>query len=78
MLNNDLHRLLKRQLKKAGLNDLDNPGMADFLTTINNAYKSFDKDIYHIENILEQSSKELFAANQKLVEDNSAISFRAS
>lgn len=69
MLNNDLHRLLKRQLKKAGLNDLDNPGMADFLTTINNAYKSFDKDIYHIENILEQSSKELFAANQKLVNE---------
>ena len=51
MLNNDLHRLLKRQLKKAGLNDFDNPGMADFLSTINDAYKSFDKDIYHIENI---------------------------
>ena len=69
MLNNDLHRLLKRQLKKAGLNDFDNPGMADFLSTINDAYKSFDKDIYHIENILEQSSKELFAANQKLVNE---------
>ncbi|GAA4948850.1 hypothetical protein GCM10023314_22670 [Algibacter agarivorans] len=69
MLNNDLHRLLKRQLKKADLNDLDNPQLTDFLNTINDAYKSFDKDVYHIENILEQSSKELFAANQKLINE---------
>ncbi|GAA4887678.1 hypothetical protein GCM10023311_09330 [Flaviramulus aquimarinus] len=69
MLNNDLHRLLRRQLRKANLNDFDNPQLADFLSTINDAYKSFDKDISHIENILELSSKELFAANQKLINE---------
>jgi PAS domain S-box-containing protein len=66
MLKNDIHRLLLRQLKKANLNDLDNPHFAGFLNSINDAYKSFDKDIVQIENILELSSKELFHANEQL------------
>jgi len=66
MLKNEQHRLLKRQLKKSGLNILDNPKYADFLNMINDAYKSFDKDVRHIENILEESSKELFIVNQRL------------
>ena len=37
-----------------------------FLQMVDNAYKSFDKDVNHIENILEESSKELFRANQQL------------
>ncbi|MBO6913980.1 MAG: response regulator [Psychroserpens sp.] len=38
----------------------------EFLNSIDEAYKSFDKDVMHIENILEQSSKELFSANKRL------------
>lgn len=67
MLKNDLHRLLKRQLKKSGLDISDDPKYAQFLESINDAYKGFDKDFLHIENILEESSKELFVANQKLI-----------
>ncbi len=66
MLNNAFHRLLKRQLKKSGLDIWDNPKYAEFLNMVNEAYINFDKDIIHIENILEVSSKELFIKNQKL------------
>jgi PAS domain-containing protein len=66
MLNNEYHRLLKRQLRKANLNLLANPDFAIFLNSVNDAYNSFDKDVKHVENILEESSKELFVANQKL------------
>lgn len=66
MLNNAFHRLLKRQLKKSGLDIWDNPKYAEFLNMVNDAYINFDKDIIHIENILEVSSKELFIKNQKL------------
>jgi PAS domain S-box-containing protein len=66
MLEDEQHRLLKRQLKKVGLDILDNPKYADFLSLVNEAYKSFDKDVKHIEHILEESSKELFSANQRL------------
>lgn len=69
MLKNEQHRLLIRQLKKSGLNILDNPKYADFLNMVNDAYKSFDKDVKHIEHILEESSKELFIANQKLMSE---------
>jgi PAS domain S-box-containing protein len=37
---------------------------------INEAYSSFDKDIVHVEHILEESSKELFKANQALRNEN--------
>ncbi|WP_052158375.1 PAS domain-containing hybrid sensor histidine kinase/response regulator [Lacinutrix jangbogonensis] len=66
MLKKEFHRLLKRQLKKSNLNLADNPALEEFLYSVDQAYKSFDKDIIHKENILEQSSKELFTANKKL------------
>ncbi|MDG1728760.1 MAG: ATP-binding protein [Algibacter sp.] len=69
MLNNEYHRLLKRQLRKSGLNISDNPEFSSFLSMIDNAYKSFDKDFNHIEHILEESSKELFVANQYLIHE---------
>ena len=69
MLNNEYHRLLRRQLQKSSLDIIGNPEYAEFLSAINAAYKSFDKDVLHIENILEESSKELFVANQKLVHE---------
>lgn len=69
MLKNDFHRLLKRQLKKTDLNILGNPKYAKFLNMVNDAYKSFDNDVKHIEHVLEESSKELFIANKKLIEE---------
>ncbi len=69
MLNKEYHRLLRRQLKKSDLDLIDNPKFAEFLSKINDAYKSFDKDVSHIEHILEESSKELFVANQILVHE---------
>ena len=66
MLNKDYHRLLKRQLKKTGLDASENPELVQFFNMVNDAYKSFDNDIKHIENILEESSKELFVANKRL------------
>lgn len=69
MLNKDYHRLLKRQLKKTGLDTSENPEFVQFFNMLNDAYKSFDNDIKHIENILEESSKELFVANQRLIKE---------
>ncbi|NND10711.1 MAG: response regulator [Flavobacteriaceae bacterium] len=70
MLKNDLHRLLRRQITKSGFTFpfvLEN---AEFFEMINEAYMSFDKDILHVEHILEESSKELFKANQALQSEN--------
>lgn len=66
MLNKNLHRLLRRQLKKSDTDLSGNKAYADFLNKVDDAYKSFDKDIGHIENILEESLRELFIANQDL------------
>ncbi|GAA4238518.1 hypothetical protein GCM10022291_29290 [Postechiella marina] len=66
MLDSSQHRLLKRQLKKSGLDNLDDPKFANFLNMIDDAYKGFDKDLKHVEHILEKSSSELFLANQTL------------
>lgn len=59
------HRLLKRQLKKVKL-DLDNPEVAQLLELVDSAYFSFEEDLKHSERILDQSSNELFKANQEL------------
>ena len=69
MLKNDYHRLLKRQLLKAGLSETDSPEFAGFIKSVNDAYNSFDKDVYHLENVLELSSKELFALNEELTKN---------
>ena len=69
MLSKEYHRLLKRQLAKAGLSLEDNHELDGFLQNISQAYNSFDKDIYHLENVLELSSKELFELNEELKKD---------
>jgi len=66
MLKNDIHRLLRRQITKSGFTFSFVLENADFFEMINEAYVSFDKDIIHVEHILEESSKELFKANQAL------------
>ena len=66
MLNPDRHRLLKRQLRKINIPKVDSEEMSRFLDMIEDAYKSYDQDIIRLETILEESSKELFMANQAL------------
>ncbi|NOU60606.1 PAS domain S-box protein [Marinifilum caeruleilacunae] len=60
-----MHRLLKRQIRKF-LSEDDQEKMKGFLEVINDAYVDFDSDIKQIENILEESSQELFNANREL------------
>ena len=61
-----LHRLLKRQLHKFDLDEETRTKVAPLLTLVNEAYYAFDNDLYHIENILERSSRELYEANKLL------------
>ncbi|UII77522.1 ATP-binding protein [Flagellimonas sp. HMM57] len=60
------HRLLRRQLKKAGLDKEDNPKLDGFLALVDQAYHEFNADYSHLENILEMSSQELYSTNKKL------------
>lgn len=60
------HRLLKRQIKKHLPEGCQKDELIPFLNSINEAYFGFDRDIAQIENTLEQSSRELFVANQEL------------
>ncbi len=64
-----MHRLLRRQLKKAGIDEATREQMKPFLEMVNEAYRGNDNDIKHLENIIEKSSQELFKANQLLKED---------
>lgn len=61
-----LHRLLKRQIKKSGLTPDEIRKMEGFILSIDEAYFGADKDLRHLENILERSSQELYRANQRL------------
>ncbi|MBU2928477.1 PAS domain-containing hybrid sensor histidine kinase/response regulator [Winogradskyella psychrotolerans] len=66
MLNKNQHRLLKRQIAKAGFDDADIEKFKDFFNAVDDAYKGYDEDIKYTEIILEESSKELYKANQSL------------
>ena len=61
------HRLLKRQIRKSLPADLaEDIRLQEFLSSISKAYLEFQSDLSHAENILEQSSGELFKANREL------------
>lgn len=60
------HRLLNRQLRKFDLDRETQLKIAPLLTLVNEAYYAFDHDLYHVENILERSSRELYEANMQL------------
>ena len=75
---NKLQRLLKRQLKKANIDEDLQQKIAPFLEQVNEAYKAFDSDYNHLENILEISSQELFNANQLLKNNIEIISGKLS
>ncbi|MDP5082271.1 MAG: response regulator [Winogradskyella sp.] len=66
MLEANLHRLLRRQIRNAGFNDEDLNKFKEFFDVVNDAYKSFDDDVKHIENILDESSNELYKVNRAL------------
>ena len=70
----DLHRLLKRQLKKASFSEEEISKHSEFFAAVNDAYKTFAKDHAHLEHILEESSQELYKANQLLKGDVRSIS----
>ncbi|WP_171817180.1 PAS domain-containing hybrid sensor histidine kinase/response regulator [Winogradskyella sp. PG-2] len=55
-----------RQIRNAGFNEADILKFKKFFSVVNDAYKSFDDDVKHIEIILEQSSNELYKVNQTL------------
>ena len=65
-MENQLHRLLKRQISKHFGQKPEIPGINDFISAINDAYISFDDDHRQLERTLEISSQELFKANQEL------------
>ncbi|MEL6917864.1 MAG: ATP-binding protein [Bacteroidota bacterium] len=71
-----MHRLLKRQLKKAGLDQQILVHIGPLLEQIDEAYQASDNDLYHIENVLEKSSQELFQANEQLKNNVEIISSR--
>lgn len=66
MVEANKHRLLRRQIRNAGFDEADLEKFKDFFDVVNEAYKSFDDDVKHIEVILEESSNELYIANQAL------------
>jgi PAS domain S-box-containing protein len=67
MTKDNLHRLLKRQLKEHALSMEELPeNIRQFLTAVNSAYTDFDKDLEHTEHILKESSQELFKKNKEL------------
>jgi len=77
-MSNNYHRLLNRQLKKADLDDTTLNLITPLLHQINEAYKAFDNDLEHVENILEKSSQELFQTNQQLKNSIESISGQLS
>lgn len=75
MSTKEIHKLLKKQLaqtvdEKVTCSD----SASSLLNQVNDAYHSFDKDIQHLEKILEKDSKELFKVNEALKQEiNSSI-----
>lgn len=72
----EYHRLLQRQIKNETLTEEQLQNLAPFLEKVSEAYHSFQADILQIEHTLEQSSKELFLANQELANRIQTVSNR--
>ncbi|WP_296314293.1 PAS domain-containing hybrid sensor histidine kinase/response regulator [Winogradskyella sp. UBA3174] len=66
MLDAKLHRLLRRQISNAGFDSSDIEKFKSFFENVDDAYKSFDEDVKHIEIIFEESSNELYKINKAL------------
>lgn len=74
MSNENLHRLLKRQIKEY-FGDIGQvpDAIKNFLAAVNDAYIDYDSDLQHSENILKRSSQELFKKNGELNALNSKL-----
>ncbi len=73
-----MHRLLKRQLKKADFNQQVLDQIHLFLDQVNDAYNAFDNDLCHVETVLEKSSQELYQANQRLKNNVESVTSQLS
>lgn len=62
----NLHRLLRRQIKKHIPTGFDTEQIEEFLLSINEAYLDFNEDMDKLELTLELSSQELFRVNEEL------------
>ncbi len=84
MLNNDTHRLLKRQIATyCGDQEylekmLQNPKFEMFLKAVDQAYYEFDEDKKLLENIVRENQEELFKMNEELVELNTKLEQRVA
>ena len=67
------HRLLKRQLKKNGLDTESNPQFLAFIDQVSQAYNDFNTEYTDLENILEKSCQELYISNKNLQYNVSSI-----
>jgi PAS domain S-box-containing protein len=76
MIKSNFHRLLKRQVNDhlGSLQEITKDDLDAFLEVVNSAYYNYDQDIAHIENILSQSSQELFKKNNELNKLNNTLS----
>jgi PAS domain S-box-containing protein len=74
MSNGNLHRLLRRQIKEQFGDVSQVPdAIKNFLMSVNDAYRDYDSDLLHSENILKRSSQELFKKNGELNALNSQL-----
>lgn len=62
----NLHRLLRRQIKKHIPDGFDMEQIEEFLVSVNEAYRDFNEDMDKLELTLELSSQELFRVNEEL------------
>jgi len=72
-----LNRLLRRQIKKHNLPSELVKEYNQFFLAVNEAYRSYNSDLEHLENILEINSKELYLANKLLSEENRNVTAQA-
>ena len=76
---NDLHSLLKRQLRRfIGNTESLPPGQAELLQAVNDAYLQFDVDRRMLENSLELTSQELLERNTALSRLNAELEMRVA
>ncbi|HRE41559.1 MAG TPA: ATP-binding protein [Ignavibacteria bacterium] len=74
MVEQNYHRLLKRQIQKHLKSvDLENPEINNLLIAVSEAYQSFNNDHIQLERTLDLSSNELFKANEKLNQYNEEL-----
>jgi len=71
MTNKNLHKRLTEQLSKLNLSDKEMERFSPFINLVDKTYKSSDKNLAQLENVLEISSQELHKANERLKDDNS-------